>query len=107
MGSESLGGSRDEESRVHGRHRADVAPGRDDPRAVVDGRSRGARTSANGQEQTCVRLMLDGFRPAVPGGSWPTGFTVSREQIHDEPGRLTGGPQVDVGEGFRVRVVAL
>ena len=36
---------------------------------------------------------LDEFWPAIPGGTWPTGFTVSREQIHDEFGRLTGGPQ--------------
>ena len=31
--------------------------------------------------------------PPVPGGDWPPGFTVSREQIYDESGRLTGGPQ--------------
>ena len=31
--------------------------------------------------------------PPVPGGDWPPGFTVSREQIYDESGRLTGEPQ--------------
>ena len=36
---------------------------------------------------------LDKLWPAIPGGSWPPGFTVSREQIYDELGRLTGGPQ--------------
>ena len=31
--------------------------------------------------------------PPVPGGDWPPDFTVSREQIYDESGRLTGGSQ--------------
>lgn len=41
------------------------------------------------------KFDLDEFWPAIPGGSWPPGFTVSREQIYDEFGRLTGGPQGD------------
>ena len=45
------------------------------------------------------KFDLDEFWPAIPGGSWPEGFTVSREQIYDELGRLTGGPQDDAGEG--------
>ena len=45
------------------------------------------------------KFDLDEFWPAIPGGSWPEGFTVSREQIYDEFGRLTGGPQDDAGEG--------
>ena len=36
---------------------------------------------------------IDEFWPAVPGGSWPPGFIASREQLYDESGRLTGGPQ--------------
>ena len=42
---------------------------------------------------------LDEIWPAIPGGSWPPGFTVSREQIYDEAGRLTGGPQEEAGRG--------
>lgn len=41
---------------------------------------------------------IDKHWPAIPGGSWPEGFTVSRTQIYDESGRLTGGPQEDTGE---------
>lgn len=40
---------------------------------------------------------LDSFWPPIPGGRWPPGFTVSREQIYDSSGRLTGGPQDDAG----------
>jgi len=40
---------------------------------------------------------LDTFWPAIPGGVWPEGFTVSREQIYDDAGRLTGGPQENAG----------
>ncbi len=36
---------------------------------------------------------LDALWPAIPGGVWPEGFAVSREQIYDASGRLTGGPQ--------------
>ncbi len=43
---------------------------------------------------------LDGFWPAISGGSWPQGFTVSREQIYDGDGRLTGGPQDEVRDDF-------
>ena len=38
-----------------------------------------------------AKFDLDKVWPAIPGGSWPPGFTVSREQIYDEAGRLTGG----------------
>lgn len=31
--------------------------------------------------------------PPIPGGDWSPDFTVGREQIYDESGRLTGGPQ--------------
>lgn len=36
---------------------------------------------------------LDRDFPARNLGPWPEGFTVSREQIYDDMGRLTGGPQ--------------
>ena len=42
------------------------------------------------------KFDLDKVWPAIPGGSWPPGFTVSREQIYDEAGRLTGGPQDEI-----------
>ena len=45
------------------------------------------------------KFDLDEFWPAIAGGSWPPGFTVSREQIYDETGRLTGGPQDEAGQG--------
>ena len=45
------------------------------------------------------RFDLDEIWPPIPGGSWPPGFTVSREQIYDESGRLTGGPQDEPGKG--------
>ena len=46
---------------------------------------------------------LDELWPAVPGGSWPPGFTVGRDQIYDGCGRLTGGPgdEADGGSGSR------
>ena len=43
------------------------------------------------------KFDLDELWPTIPGGSWPPGFTVSREQIYDEFGRLTGGPQDELG----------
>ena len=40
---------------------------------------------------------LDRDFPPWNGGPWPEGFTVSREQIYDDMGRLTGGPEDDSG----------
>ena len=55
------------------------------------------RADAHAQRSETVsakrKFDLDELWPAIPGGSWPAGFTVSREQIYDECGRLTGGPQ--------------
>lgn len=45
------------------------------------------------------RFDVDRDWPPVPGGGWPPGFTVGREQIYDEAGRLTGGPQDGPGNG--------
>ena len=45
--------------------------------------------------------------PATPAtaphdpGPWPEGFTASREQIHDDMGRLTGGPETTIGNDHR------
>ena len=50
------------------------------------------KTAASGK-----KFDLDELWPAIPGGSWPVGFTVNREQIYDEAGRLTGGPQDEAG----------
>jgi len=42
---------------------------------------------------------LDRDFPPWRGGVWPEGFTVSREQIYDDMGRLTGGPEDGFGSG--------
>lgn len=44
---------------------------------------------------------LDEFWPVIPGGAWPEDFAVGREQIYDEAGRLTGGPQDEAGSRRR------
>ena len=44
------------------------------------------------------KFDIDRDWPVIRGGSWPPGFTVSREQIYDEFGRLTGGPQDNIPE---------
>ena len=53
----------------------------------VDGALEEAHAAYDGQ------FNLDEIWPAAKGGSWPEGFTVSRDQIYDDAGRLTGGPQ--------------
>ena len=59
------------------------------------GATAGSSTPASGET-----FDLDEFWPAIPGGTWPVSFTVSREQIYDDFGRLTGGPQ-DETDGER------
>ena len=39
------------------------------------------------------RFSIGEILPPHDPGSWPQGFTVSREQIHDDMGRLTGGSE--------------
>ncbi len=46
-----------------------------------------------------TKFDLDELWPAILGGSWPSGFTISRNQIYDEFGRLTGGPQDETEDG--------
>ena len=41
---------------------------------------------------------LDRDFPPWDPGPWPEGFTVSREQIYDDMGRLTGGPEDESGD---------
>lgn len=43
------------------------------------------------------KFNLDRDFPAVDLGPWPEGFTVSREEIYDDMGRLTGGPEKNSG----------
>ena len=50
------------------------------------------------QSPTSVRARQQGFSireilPPHDPGPWPKGFTVSREQIYDDIGRLTGGSE--------------
>ena len=42
---------------------------------------------------------LDKDFPPWDPGPWPDGFTVSREEIYDETGRLIGGPEDTLGGG--------
>lgn len=61
-----------------------------------------ARTESDADRPLAARqreFNLDRDFPAVDLGPWPEGFTVSREQIYDDMGRLTGGPDDSSGSG--------
>ena len=45
------------------------------------------------------RFFIREILPPHDPGSWPQSFTVSREQIYDDMGRLTGGPEDSSGDG--------
>ena len=45
------------------------------------------------------RFSIREILPPYDPGSWPQGFTVSREQIYDDMGRLGGGPEDSSGDG--------
>ena len=45
------------------------------------------------------RFSIEEILPPYDPGPWPEGFTVSREQIYDDMGRLTGGPDDTSGDG--------
>ena len=45
------------------------------------------------------RFSIREILPPHDPGSWPQGFTVSREQIYDDMGRLTGGSEDSSGDG--------
>ena len=45
------------------------------------------------------RFSIREILPPHDPGSWPQDFTVSREQIYDDMGRLTGGPEDTSGDG--------
>ena len=51
--------------------------------------SPGATGASVRQRRFSIREILPPHHP----GPWPEGFTVSREQIYDDMGRLTGGPE--------------
>ena len=60
-------------------------------------RTRGARADRRAVPEAQIRR-----RPGLaagPGRGCPPGFTVGREQIYDESGRLTGGQQDGPGNG--------
>lgn len=44
------------------------------------------------------RFSIREILPPHDPGPWPEGFTVSREQIYDDMGRLTGGPEDMLGD---------
>lgn len=44
------------------------------------------------------RFSIREILPPHDPGSWPQDFTVSREQIYDDMGRLTGGPEDTSGD---------
>ena len=45
------------------------------------------------------RFSIREILPPHDPGSWPQDFTVSREQIYDDMGRLTGGSEDSFGDG--------
>ena len=45
------------------------------------------------------RFSIGEILPPHDPGPWPQDFTVSREQIYDDLGRLTGGPEDLSGDG--------
>ena len=44
------------------------------------------------------RFSIEEILPPHDPGPWPEGFMVSREQIYDDMGRLTGGPENASGD---------
>ena len=59
------------------------------------------RKMSPGSAATPVQRRRFSIREILPPhdpGSWPQDFTVSRGQIYDDMGRLTGGPE-DMGDG--------
>ena len=59
---------------------------------LVFERSSGAE-ARTGKADRKPAFNLDRDFPPWDPGPWPEGFTVSREQIYDDMGRLTGGPE--------------
>ena len=46
------------------------------------------------------RFSIREILPPHDPGPWPEGFTVSREQLYDDMGRLTGGSESASGDGL-------
>lgn len=59
---------------------------------LVFARSAGASASDGPPEQR-RRFSIREILPPHDPGPWPEGVTVSREQLYDDMGRLTGGPE--------------
>ena len=85
----------------------DIGHGDSLARPAAGWRSRGADVEAEGtvsvfremsprSTATSTRQRRFYIREILPPhdpGPWPEGFTVSREQIYDDMGRLSGGPE--------------
>ena len=54
--------------------------------------------TSNGPPARQRRFSIEKILPPHDPGPWPEGFTVSREQIYDDMGRLTGGPESASGD---------
>ena len=79
------------DGRAGARARLRAAP----PRSAPGRHGRGGSVLPNfrdGKTDAKSAFDLDCDFPAVDMGPWPAGFTVGREQIYDDAGRLTGGP---------------
>ena len=59
----------------------------------------GGPSARDGQANPPGIFDLDRDFPAVDMGPWPEGFTVRREEIYDDAGRLVGGPEEETGRG--------
>ena len=64
---------------------------------LVFARGEGAPESV-GQPVRRRRFSIREILPPHDPGPWPEGFTVSREQIYDDMGRLTGGSESASGD---------
>ena len=61
--------------------------------------ARSAGTSASGGPPARRRrFSIEEILPPHDPGPWPEGFTMSREQIYDDMGRLTGGSENASGD---------
>ena len=58
-----------------------------------------ARSESAGAPARQRGFSILAILPPHDPGSWPQDFTVSREQIYDDMGRLTGGPEDLSGDG--------
>ena len=57
-----------------------------------------ASSASDGPPVRRRRFSIEEILPPHDPGPWPEGFTASREQIYDDMGRLTGGPENASGD---------